>query len=58
LAKNKKVKTVFDSLSPSRQKEIIRYINFLKTEASVDRNISKVIGFLSGKDRFAGSDKP
>ena len=38
LLKSKKLKTVFDSLSPSRQKEIIRYNNFLKTEASVDRN--------------------
>jgi hypothetical protein len=58
LLKTKKVKLVFDSLPPSRQKEIIRYINFLKTEESVDRNISKVIGFLSGKVRFAGRDKP
>ena len=58
LLKNKKVKAVFDSLSPSRQKEIIRYINFLKTEESVERNISKVIGFLSGKERFVGRDKP
>ncbi|TMI62628.1 MAG: DUF1905 domain-containing protein [Bacteroidetes bacterium] len=58
LLKNKKIKTVFDSLTPSRQKEIIRYINFLKTEESVDRNITKVIGFLSGNDRFVGRDKP
>ena len=58
LLENKKVKTAFDSLTPSRQKEIIRYINFLKTEESVDRNISKVIGFLSGNDRFVGKDKP
>jgi len=31
---------------------------FLKTEESIDRNISKVVGFLSGKDRFARRDKP
>ena len=32
LKENKKAKKVFDSLPPSRQKEITRYINFLKTE--------------------------
>jgi hypothetical protein len=33
---NPGAKGVFDSLPPSRQKEIIRYISFLKTEESVD----------------------
>lgn len=58
LNKNKKVKQTFEQLSPSRQKEIIRYINFLKTEESVERNIKRVISFLSGKERFAGRDNP
>ena len=57
LQENKKVKKVFDSLPPSRQKEITRYINFLKTEESIDRNIKKVLSFLQGKERFVGRDK-
>jgi hypothetical protein len=55
-SKNKTVHDVFKQLTPSRQKEIIRYISFLKTEESVDRNIEKVMRHLSGKERFAGRD--
>lgn len=58
LNKNKTAKSVFESLPPSRQKEIIRYLSFLKTEISVDRNVDRVIQFLSGKSRFVGRDKP
>jgi uncharacterized protein YdeI (YjbR/CyaY-like superfamily) len=52
--KNKNAKAVFEKLSPYRQKEISRYINSLKTEGSVERNISKVIKHLEGKETFAG----
>ena len=58
LNKNKKAKQSFQQLSPSRQKEIIRYINFLKTEESVERNIKRAVQFLTGKERFVGRDKP
>jgi len=58
LSKNKKAKIAFDKLASSRQKEIIRYINFLKTEESVDRNVKRAIQFLSGKERFVGRDRP
>jgi hypothetical protein len=58
LKKNKKANAVFIKLSPSTQKEIIRYISFLKTEVSVDRNVTKAINFLLGKERFIGRDKP
>ena len=58
IAKNKAAQDVFDSLPPSLQKEIIRYIAHLKTEASIDRNIAKAIQFLLGKERFIGRDKP
>jgi hypothetical protein len=54
LNKNKKAQKIFEQLSPSLQKEIIRYIGFLKTEASVDRNVKKAILFLMGKERFVG----
>ena len=58
LNKNKKAKDAFEKLSPSRRKEIIRYIGFLKTETSVDKNITRAIQFLSGEARFVGRDKP
>lgn len=45
LKKNKKANEIFMQLSPSRQKEILRYINFLKSEESVDRNIKKLLIF-------------
>lgn len=58
LNKNNKAKLAFEKQSPSRQKEIIRYINSLKTEESVDRNIKRAIQFLIGKEKSAGRDKP
>ena len=51
---NVEARTVFEGLSPSRRHEIIRYISSLKTEASVERNIRKVIDHLLGKARFVG----
>ena len=56
LNKNKKAKAVFDHLTPSRQKEIMRYIGFLKTEESLNKNIIKTIEHLLGKTRFVGRD--
>lgn len=58
LIKSKRAKKIFDALSPSLQKEIIRYISHLKTEESIDRNVKKAIQFLLGKERFIGRDKP
>jgi len=51
-------KAVFSTLSRSRQQGIIRYIFFLKSEASVEKNVRKAVDFLHGKGRFAGRDKP
>ena len=56
LQQNKPAKAVFDGLSPSLQKEMMRYINNLKTAESVERNVAKAIGFLLGKERFVGRD--
>ena len=58
LQANKHAGLKFETLSPSRKKEIIRYINHLKTEESVDRNIIKAIQLLTGNERFVGRDKP
>lgn len=56
LEENQEAMEVFESLQPSLRKEIIRYISFLKTEKSIDNNISKAIDFLLGKGRFIGRD--
>lgn len=58
LKENKEAKKMFDSLRPSLQLEIVRYLSFLKTEESVNRNVLKAINFLLGKERFIGRDKP
>jgi len=58
LEQNKQAKEKFDALIPSLQKEIIRYISFLKTEASIDRNVAKAIDFLMGKGSFVGRKAP
>jgi len=56
LKENPEANAVFKSLQPSLQHEIVRYIANLKTEESVDRNVSKAIAFLLGKERFVGRD--
>jgi hypothetical protein len=58
LKSNPKAKSTFDQLPPSRRKEIIRYINHLKTEASIEKNVTRAIRFLTGKESFAGRNKP
>jgi len=54
LSKNKEAKKAFDQLNPSRQKEILRYINFLKSEESVDKNIQRAIAYLTNNGSFVG----
>ena len=58
LLDNKEANDVFENLSPSKQKEIVRYISNLKTEKSVEKNVTRAINFLLGKERFVGRDKP
>ena len=41
---------MFQQLSPSRQKEINRYLNNLKTEEALTKNINKMISVLKGKE--------
>lgn len=57
LEQHTKAKAIFDSLTPSLQKEIVRYIHHLKSEDSVDWNVAKAIQFLLGEARFIGRDK-
>lgn len=58
LNQNMEANQVFEGLPASRQKEIIRYIASLKTAESVTKNVQRVIGFLTGKNRFVGRDGP
>ena len=58
LEANREAKRVYDGLSGSVQKEIVRYISFLKTDESVDRNVARAIRFLLGEERFIGRDAP
>ncbi|WP_278377577.1 YdeI/OmpD-associated family protein [Chryseobacterium arthrosphaerae] len=44
----------FEKLTPSRKHELIRYINNLKTEAAIERNIEKIIRHLHGETDFFG----
>ncbi|MET0466351.1 MAG: YdeI/OmpD-associated family protein [Chitinophagaceae bacterium] len=55
---NPTARKVFDSLRPSLQHEIIRYIHNLKTPESIERNIARAVAFLLGKERFIGRDRP
>ncbi|HEY4302386.1 MAG TPA: YdeI/OmpD-associated family protein [Candidatus Didemnitutus sp.] len=57
LRRNAGAKRMFARLSPYRRKEIARYLGALKSDAAVKRNIERVIGFLTGQNRFAGRDR-
>jgi hypothetical protein len=58
LSKNKSAKDCFYDLPSSRQKEILRYLNHLKTDESIERNIKRAINFLNGKENFVGRSRP
>ena len=58
LKKEKKAQMVFETLSPSRQHEIIRYLAGLKSDTALQKNIPRAINFLLGKERFVGREKP
>lgn len=50
LKKDKTAKAAFERLSVSRQKEICRYINYLKSEDAVNRNVERILMHLRGED--------
>jgi hypothetical protein len=51
LDKNSRAKNHWEKLTPGRQKEILRYFSWLKSEEARQRNLKKVIDVLSGKER-------
>lgn len=53
LNKNPVAKRNWDKLIPSRQKEILRYFSWLKSDEAKQRNLKKIIEVLGGKnERF------
>ncbi len=49
LRTDRPARTAFESLSPSRRKEILRYLGSLKTEGSLERNIERTLRHLRGE---------
>ncbi|HEY4612161.1 MAG TPA: YdeI/OmpD-associated family protein [Bacteroidota bacterium] len=54
LSQNKAAKRAFEQLAPSRRKEILRYLGWLKSDKALERNIQKVISTLNN-DMSRGS---
>ena len=48
LSKDRRAKAAFEALAPSRRKELLRYLGFLKREESLKRNIGKMLKYLKG----------
>ena len=49
LSEHVAAKAAFEKLTLSRQKEMLRYLNSMKTEISLERNIEKIIQHLVGE---------
>ena len=59
LKKNRRAAVAFGELTPSRQKEIIRYIGSLKSAEAIAKNVDRVIGQLcSGPVRHSRTRRP
>ncbi|MBR7720193.1 YdeI/OmpD-associated family protein [Hymenobacter properus] len=58
LAETPEAREVFDRLPPSRQHELVRYLVRLKSEETLARNLERAVGFLLGRNRFVGRDRP
>ncbi len=55
LERNSKAQQSWEGLIPSRQKEVLRYFSWLKSEAARQRNVDRVLAVLSGTPaRFMG----
>ncbi len=48
LSKNKRANMAWERLIPSRQKEVLRYFDRLKSDAAKERNLELVLSVLSG----------
>ena len=53
LKKNRNAKKAWETLIPSRQKEIVRYLANLKSDEARERNLARALNVLSGSnERF------
>lgn len=50
LEKNKRAKTNWENLTPSRQKEVLRYFSWLKSDDAKQRNLNKLLEALTGHE--------
>lgn len=50
LAKNPRAQKAWDALIPSRQKEVLRYFSWLKSDEAKKRNLEKALFVLSGNE--------
>ena len=48
LAKDTRARANWDQLTPSRRKEVVRYLNWLKSDDAKRRNLEKVMRVLGG----------
>lgn len=48
LARDRRARTAFAALAPSRRKELLRYLGNLKREESLKRNVAKMLRYLKG----------
>jgi hypothetical protein len=53
LSKDKIAYDAYNELSPSRKHEILRYLGFMKSEESTDRNIIRIIKHLRNEETDA-----
>lgn len=49
LRKTNNAKAAFEKLTPSRRKEISRYLGSLKTPESIEKNVERIISHLHGE---------
>jgi hypothetical protein len=49
LSKNRKAWNAWTALIPSRQKEILRYLSWLKSKDARQRNVKRALSVLTGK---------
>jgi hypothetical protein len=46
-----KLRADFENLTPSRKKEILKYLSYLKTEETLHKNINKLVTQLKNKEK-------
>jgi hypothetical protein len=51
LERNPDALSAWNALTPSRRREVLSYLNFLKTPEAVERNVDKMIALLAARAR-------